>query len=141
VRSLSRKQSRGIILQILYQIDVGKMAVDEATANVLNDQDIKAKELEYIKDTISGVINNLPTIDKAIKENAIDWNIERMAKVDKNILRYAVYELLYSESVPQSVAINEGVELTKVFSSPESGKFINGILGKVVRLKEQDLSK
>jgi transcription antitermination protein NusB len=138
---LSRKQSRGIILQILYQIDVGKMAIDEATTNVIHEQDLKTKEEEYIKDTINGVVNNLPTIDKAIKDNAIDWNIDRMAKVDKNILRYAVYELLYSESVPQSVAINEGVELTKVFSSPESGKFINGILGKVVAVKEQYLSK
>lgn len=137
---MSRRQARTTALQILYQIDVGKIDPNIAINNVTKDLGNNNDELDYINKIVNNVVSNLETIDNIIKEVAIDWNIDRIAKVDKNILRLAIYELIFDNNIPDSVAINEGVELAKVFSDSESGKFVNGILGKVLSQKDKFVS-
>ena len=80
---------------------------------------------------IRGVIDHLPAIDTAIKKHALNWDLHRIAVVDRNIMRLAIYEMLYRDDIPPVVSINEAVDVAKKFSTEDSGKFVNGILDKV----------
>jgi len=82
---------------------------------------------------VQGVLTHVETIDAIIRENAANWSLERMARTDRNILRMAIYELLHVDDVPGSVTINEAVELAKIYGDADSGRFVNGILGNVLR--------
>jgi len=93
--------------------------------------DIDDEDKKYILATVDGTIENIEKIDGVISERARGWSIERMSKVDLAILRLAVYEILFSEDMPDSITINEAVELAKKYSSDEAPAFINGILGKL----------
>jgi len=127
---MNRRRARERALQLLFQIDVGKMETEEAVANAVlaeGETAVDAFTLELVR----GTRQNLDKIDATIAQYATDWSIDRMANVDRNVLRLALYELLYREDIPNSVAINEAVELVKKYSTPESGKFVNGILGRV----------
>lgn len=90
-------------------------------------------DIRFADEIVSGVQQNLSGIDEKISEAAVGWTIERMPKVDISILRNAVYEMLFSEGTPVAVAINEAVELAKVYCDERSPKFINGLLGKIAR--------
>jgi N utilization substance protein B len=125
---MSRRAARKAALQVLFQIDMGKVSLAEAISFVEEENGLNEKQREFLSALVKGVIDNFDEINGIIKEVAID----RMAAVDRNILRLALYEICYSNEVPPNVATNEGIELGKTFSTDESGKFINGILGKVL---------
>ena len=95
----------------------------------LNDSDN-----EYIHNRVFDIISKLDDIDKDISENTVDWSVDRMAKVDLTILRLAYYEIKYDEDIPNNVAINEAVEIAKIYGGDNSPAFINGVLAKLVRL-------
>ncbi len=121
-------------MQILYQVDVthdaSKTAIDNFWASSIlkdTDESVKAFSLRLV----SGVIANIEEIDKKITEYAQNWKLERMAIVDRNIMRLGCFELVYCEDIPAKVSINEAVDLAKKFSGAESGKFVNAILDKV----------
>lgn len=136
-----RRKAREIALQVLYQIDIRQ---EKLTEEFLNEALYKCKNTpvddetaEYSKELIKSVMENLTSIDDAISHFAENWRIDRMAVVDRNILRIAVYELKYRDDIPSKVAINEAIEIAKRYSTEDSGTFINGILDGVVRsLKE-----
>jgi len=86
---------------------------------------------------IAGVIENLENIDSVIKKNARNWDISRMAVVDRNVLRLAIYEMLHRDDIPPVVSINEAVDISKRFSTEDSGRFVNGILDRI----KQDLMR
>ncbi len=129
---MSRRAARESALQVLFQIDIAKITFDTALAFVVKENKLNEKQAEFVRMLVQGVLQNLGSINKIINEVAIDWNLDRMAAVDRNILRIALHELCYSDEVPPNVAVNEAIEMGKKFSTPESGKFINGILGKVL---------
>lgn len=85
----------------------------------------------YLQQLVLGFIENQERIDGHIRENLEKWSFDRLAKVDRNILRLGVYELLFVEDVPNKVVINEAVEIAKIFGDDQSSKFINGVLSKV----------
>lgn len=89
------------------------------------------EESSYIHARVFDIISNIDNIDKAINEASDDWSIERMSKVDLTILRLAYYEMNYDEDIPVKVAINEAVELAKIYGGDDSPAFINGVLGKL----------
>ncbi len=93
--------------------------------------DSTASDENYYRETVEGVWSHLEEVDRLITSAAANWRIERMALVDRNILRLGAYEICYSPDVPFVVAINEAVDLAKRFGSDESGGFINGILDKI----------
>jgi len=95
--------------------------------------EINQKNKEFLSNLVKGTLENIDTIDGIIKNSLKSWTMKRIAKVDLTILRMAIYELLYSKEVPTSVVINEAVELGKTFGGDDSGSFINGVLGRVVR--------
>lgn len=134
---MNRKQARENVLKILFAIDVGGGDAEEVL-NVffsrinVNINLVKDRNIIYIKEIVEGTIENLEKIDSIIDEYSIDWKLDRLANVDKNILRFSIFEIIFREDIPYEVTINEAVEITKKYSSKESGKFVNGILGKVL---------
>ncbi|WP_227766001.1 transcription antitermination factor NusB [Zhaonella formicivorans] len=134
---MSRRLAREKALQIIFQIDVGKIQPEFAINNILEEAELSAPDAEFTKTLVKGVLANLDTLDRQIEKFSIDWEIKRMANVDRNLLRLAIYEMLFlAEEIPRNVSINEAVELAKIFSSPEAGKFVNGILDQVKKQLE-----
>lgn len=95
-------------------------------------QGLKEKDLAYIRQKVSGIMERLPEIDAAINEKSTGWKTSRMSKVDLTLLRLAVYEITYEEDIPEKVAINEAVELAKQYGTDDSSAFVNGVLAKFV---------
>lgn len=136
---MSRRLARELALKALFQIDVGKNQVDKAIEYILEDEELSAKDRNFLTEIVTGVTGNLQAIDEIIAKNLIQWDIKRIPNVDRNILRQAVFELLYREDIPDSVSINEAIELAKVFGTDDSPKFINGVLDKVVKSKTAEV--
>lgn len=129
-----RTQAREFALQILYQIDITGSKYAEALDNFwqahpagLIVQEVK----DFTDELVKGVADNLAAIDKKITQYATNWQLGRMAVVDRNILRLGCYELMFREDIPAKVSINEAIELAKKYSTPEAAKFVNGIIDKV----------
>lgn len=132
---MKRRTAREIILKCLFSLEFTPANPEEGVENVISEHVVDEPNLNFIHDAVRGVCEKKDKLDSAISRYAqqSDWSVDRIALVDKNILRLALYEIQFSGDVPVSVAINEAVELAKLFSSEESGKFINGILGHFVR--------
>ncbi|HBE06257.1 MAG TPA: transcription antitermination factor NusB [Firmicutes bacterium] len=132
---MTRRQARETALKVLFQIDIGKIEVDEAMKFMLAEDDSAASEIDvsFLKRLVEGTAANLPEIDRVIAETAVEWKLERMLGTDRNILRLAVFEILFCPDIPESATVNEAVELAKIYGDDHSGKFVNGILGNVIR--------
>lgn len=130
---MKRRRSREYALQILFQIELtGSELTDEMLSEFWEgiDEDKDVKEFTY--NIVKTTIDNLDRIDRTIKKAAKHWSLDRMAVIDRNILRAATYELLYrSDDIPLSVAINEAIEIAKKYSTEDSAPFINGILDNI----------
>ncbi len=127
-----RTLSREYALQILYSLDIRKAA---SLAEVADDYWQKSSADEIVREfamvLVDGTLKNRKDIDKLITDYTDNWRIERMAVIDRNIIRMATFELMYLEQIPPKVAINEAVELAKKFGDDESGRFVNGVLDKI----------
>lgn len=137
MKKLSRHKHRIIALQVLYSLDLKKALNQEKAIKELenikknkNSVEMKNKN-NYFYDIIQGVIKNKENLDQEISNLAINWDLERISSVERNILRIALYEI--ENEIPPGVAINEAVELAKEFGNEDSYSFINGILGKRVK--------
>lgn len=137
----NRRQSRELALKVLFQLDLSGGDPAEAFDLVVRlltedpeepDSPAPTEEVqEFARRLLTGATEHLAELDAKLRSYAREWTLERMANVDRNILRLALYEMLYLEEVPLSVSINEAVEMAKLYSTPDSGRFINGILGKI----------
>jgi len=130
-----RRAAREQALKWLYQIDVGKTRPEDAVAETQVELD--EESLGFARALVEGAIANVKEIDAAIARYAKDWRLERMPALDRNILRIAVFEILHLPEVPHSVSVDEAVELAKLYSTAESSKFVNGVLGSLLRDLEQ----
>lgn len=130
---MGRRYVRSKALQILFQIDVGKVAPEKAIAHVLDEEKLSLKDIEFARSLVLGTISHLDRIDEIISRHTKDWHLSRMANVDRSVLRMAVYEMLYEPDIPEGVSINEAIELAKIFGSEESGGFVNGVLDHIRR--------
>ena len=139
---MSRRIAREMALQTLFQLDFAGVDSASALATVCVERGIEpgtgnAAE-QYAQNLVTGVLDKLAVIDEQIEKFAIDWRVGRMAGVDRNILRIAVYEMLYAdELIVPNIAIDEAVELAKTFGSDDTPRFINGILGNLARAQQQ----
>ncbi len=141
---MSRRLAREAAIKFLFSIDFNK---DENLEEMLGDffetarerkndeyqEEIGENDIKYAEEVIKGTIDKLQPIDKLIQDNITGWTKDRIVKVDLAVLRLALYEILYRDDIPDSVAINEAIELAKKYSTDESGSFVNGVLGKIVR--------
>jgi N utilization substance protein B len=126
-----RTKARERALQALYQIDVAAEDIDEALPRFWRSFEPVEREVMAVAETlVRGVAAHRRAIDEAIERVSTNWRLDRMAKVDRNVLRLATYELLRTD-VPVKVIINEAIELGKKYGSESSGAFVNGVLDKI----------
>ncbi len=126
-----RRQARTIALQSLYEYDASRHDAEAVLERHAEDRKLNPRVLDYARELVRGVLAHLDQIDAAIESAAHEYPLSQMARVDKNLLRVAIYEILFNNSVPAKAAINEAVELAKLFGSDTSSRFVNGVLGTV----------
>lgn len=126
-----RTQARELALQILYKQDLDPEATDTLLSSFWETNTVPTEVREYTERLIKGTLLHREEVDSVISKYTEHWELPRMAVVDRNILRFSTYELLYLEDIPPKVVINEAVNIAKKFSQEESGKFVNGILDKI----------
>lgn len=130
---MGRKQAREGTMKLLYQMEMNEDFSDNAKTIFFENFKFDESEKEYIEDAITSIRENIESIDSYIESHLEGWNINRLARVDLSVLRIAIYEILYRKDIPIEVSINEAIETVKRFSSEDSFKFINGVLGGFVR--------
>lgn len=143
---MNRRQAREIAVQSLYLIELSELsaelAIDTALEQMHSEEAYKydmpdAQTRAFIVDLVQGTLQHVERIDKLLTEYLHGWKMDRLSRVDRQILRMALYEMFYIEDTPDKVVINEAVELAKSFGEEQSGKFVNGVLGNVLREKEK----
>ncbi len=127
-----RRDGREAAIQFLYQVDTHRPAkVDEAMEAFWKQNEVPKNVRDFAEPLLRGAFEKLPEVDAKIRTLADNWDFERLAVVDRNILRLAIYEMLFCPEIPPVVSINEAIEIAKKFSTAESGKFVNGLLDRV----------
>jgi N utilization substance protein B len=129
-----RRKARVIALQTLYEIDCVGHDAEAALAHILAESGLSGENADFVRGLVTGVILNKKKIDQHIKNFASAWPVKQISIIDRNILRLAIFEILFDNTVPVKVAINEAVELAKKFGSDNSARFVNGVLGSVSAL-------
>ena len=132
---MNRREAREYALQMLFQRDF----VGDRRGLEFSEDGLPAKKADeglkkFARELVSGTLQHLEEIDRVVQEAAEHWKMERMAAVDRNILRCAVYEILYRNDIPAAVTINEALEIAKKYSSLEASSFINGLLDKIAHI-------
>ena len=135
---MKRKKSREKAMELLFSMELSKNTYEETIETFIEDyeMDLKTIDVDYIKNVVKVVTDNLEDIDSRIVNALVNWKLDRVSKVNLTILRLAVGEMLFVDDVPGSVAINEAVELTKKYSDEKSTSFVNGVLDKVLKTLE-----
>ena len=129
----TRRKARVVALQALYEIDAALRPPEMALDNRLELEPLTPAAQEFAAGLVNGVLENQARIDHLIQEYAPNWPLKQMALVDRNILRVAIYEIMIAGETPPKAAINEAIELAKVFGSTNSPRFVNGVLGSVMK--------
>ncbi len=126
----SRRATREALIKYLYECEFQDVTLDSFLSNY---DGAPASDInrDFIEELSTGIREHKEELDKAIEERSEKWQIDRIAKLDLEILRTAIYEMKYREDIPESVSINEAVEIAKTYSHDDAGSFINGILGNV----------
>ena len=126
-----RRRGREVALQVLYQREFNRVEVQEVLKLFWNNFEVLKGAMDFSERIIRGVEQHREDLDRIIEKYSFNWKIDRMAHVDRAILRIATYEILYCDDIPPRVAINEAIDIGKKYGSEDSGAFINGILDKV----------
>ena len=129
----SRRAARELAINVLYQIDVAHLPPQEALETAIENIELDGASSDFSRALVDGVIVHLAKIDEVLKRLSVGWELQRQPAVDRNILRMAIFEILFLDYIPASVSINEAVDLAKKYSTAESGRFVNGVLGALVR--------
>ncbi len=145
---MKRRLAREIAVQSLYQIEMNGVTGDEAVNIVMEearqDNEIGANVAElaaidaFTRELVQGVQDKKEIIDQSLVVYLTGWQVDRLSRVDRQILRLAAYEMKYRQDVPPKVVINEAIELAKHFGLEENGKFVNGVLGRMLREREEN---
>jgi N utilization substance protein B len=133
---MSRKKSREKAMELSFGMEISKETTNETLETFVDnfeEDNIKDLDLDYIREILEGIENNKGEIDSIIEQNLQNWKIERIAKVNLTILRLSIFEMKFVEDVPGRVALNEALELAKIYSDEKSVSFINAVLDKVLK--------
>ncbi len=131
-----RRLSREMSLKVLFQIDLANTNMEETLKYTFQNDNLSDEVKEFTLLLVKGVLSNSSEIDKVIDKYTNNWSLERINNVDRNILRIAIYEILYLKNIPKSVSINEAVELAKKYGTKSSFSFVNGVLGKIDKINK-----
>ncbi|MTH52353.1 transcription antitermination factor NusB [Bacillus mangrovi] len=124
---MNRRAAREKALQALFQIDVSQIETEDALQHAFDEEEVDS----FARGLVTGTINHLEEIDELIKPHLVKWKLERLANVDRGILRLASYEMKYEKEIPVSVSIDEAIELAKAFGDDHSSRFVNGVLSNI----------
>lgn len=131
---MKRRKAREYALQLLFQIDFTKRELERKDLEEFwSDKKESGDIREFTEKLVKGTLENLDEIDGIIEKATENWFLKRMAAVDRNILRFAAYEILHREDIPYAVTINEALEIAKKYSSAEAASFLNGVLDKLAK--------
>ena len=133
----ARRKARAIALQALYEIDSTRHKTEAVVNRFLSEGGLSEENSTFVRELVSRVIENKEKLDHNIQKFATAWPVEQIPLIDRNILRLAIFEVLFDNSVSVKVAINEAVELAKKFGSDNSPKFVNGVLGSISALVDR----
>jgi N utilization substance protein B len=131
---MKRRKAREYALQLLFQVDFTRRELERKDLEEFWSGKKEPREIrEFAERLVKGTLDNLDEIDRIIEKFTENWFLKRMAAVDRNILRFAAYEILHREDIPSVVTINEALEIAKKYSSAEAASFLNGVLDKLAR--------
>lgn len=134
---MTRKEARENCFKLLFEYEVQKITATEALELFYELTEDVEGQSDYIDRTVKTTIDNVEKIDAIIEEYSKGWKVSRLAKVTLAVLRVGICELLYMDDIADSIAINEAVEIAKIYNDEKAGKFVNGILSSVYKSKEQ----
>lgn len=131
---MSRRRAREIALQVLYQVDISgdTASLENSIEQWAKEFSLSEKSAVFTRELVAGTLRHKEIIDQKLMSTAHDWALDRMNTVDRNLMRLALYEMLYCPEIPQRVTLNEAIEIAKRFGGDDSAKFINGILDKFI---------
>ena len=136
----SRRKAREVALQLLYKSEFNPGPVEEALSHFWREGELDERAKAFACELVNGVIEHLKEIDRWISASSENWRLDRMAVVDRNIMRLAVYEFMFTPETPKKVVINEAIEVAKRFSAGDSTQFINGVLDNIRKRVETKAS-
>jgi len=125
----TRRRARRVTLETLYEHDLANHPAFEVFARRIIDHPLETAGIEFARSLIDGILRHQKQMDELIARYAPEWPLDQMAVIDRNILRMAIYEFLVDQETPVKVAINEAVELAKIYGSDSAPRFVNGVLG------------
>ena len=128
----SRTRARGIALQVLYELDIAGHPLEAIISARLDEEKLDKNLEDFVREIAYGVTPIVEKLDEIITEHAPEWPLDQVAIIDRNILRVALWEFAVAKCTPIKVAINEAIELAKIYGSDSSSRFINGVLGSLV---------
>ncbi|MUG44780.1 transcription antitermination factor NusB [Paenibacillus woosongensis] len=148
---MKRRLAREIAIQSMYQMEMNEVGAEEAVSMLIaeaageNESMVELSDVDqtkaFVLELVTGTWERKSAIDEMLADYLKNWQVSRLSKVDRQVLRLAVYEMVFRDDVPGKVAVNEAIELAKHFGVEESGKFVNGVLGKMIhdleKLKNQ----
>ena len=130
---MKRHAAREMALKALFAYDIGKNEPGMIIELLSEEESVDTDSKEFSGYLVGGVIENKGAIDQMIEKYALEWALDRMPGVDRNIMRVALFEILYSPEIPKAVIVNEAIELAKTFGSDDSPRFVNGIVGNIIK--------
>ncbi|MDQ7787696.1 MAG: transcription antitermination factor NusB [Thermodesulfovibrionales bacterium] len=131
---MRRRKAREYALQLLFQLDfTGESYTFQARDDFWSDKNESGDVIDFAEGLVKGTVGNIEEIDKLIEKVTENWALKRMAAVDRNILRFAAYEIFFRKDIPSAVTMNEALEIAKKYSSSESASFLNGVLDKLAQ--------
>jgi len=131
----NRRRAREAAIQILYRYDLVNEDYNKTIPETVQRQNLNPESSEYFQRLIKGTFEHLKEIDQCIQDHLKTWTIERLATIDRSVIRIACCELLFFPDIPPKVSINEAVDIVKKYSNDESGRFVNGVLDAVFKSK------
>lgn len=134
---LHRREGRIVAFQALFAYDFSKKPIDDLLKFDWLDINYSSESLEYAKFLIKGTIENIELIDSNIKSRLRNWDFERISIIDKSILRFSIYSLIFEKKLSKNIIINEAIEIVKLYGTQDSYKFVNGILDAIKKSEEQ----
>lgn len=129
----SRRKAREVALRSLYEMEIGRQGIEGVLKENLEAADLAPDLEEFARRLVIGVKQYRAEIDALLSKAITDWDIDRIAAVDRNVLRIATFELVYCPTIPPAVTIDEAVEIGRKYSTAESGRFVNGVLGTILK--------
>lgn len=127
----TRRKAREYALQMLFQWDITHDLVEQIAINFWDNHQESQEVIQFARELVTGTVEHVEEIDTIIQKHTQNWRVDRMAVVDRNLLRLAVQEFLYDNRTPKAVVINEAIEIARRFSAQESPQFINGVLDSI----------